>query len=138
MELNSNEQLLLQNKQSNRTQWEKELSDQEKQLRILAEAIGMLKRHNDLQNINNEIALRPENYKINKPTWKFEENEEYMKNHREITMINHTLKQMEFENVIRQRELDQKRVKEQYDGLKEAYDKLLVEIKDMESRKGSD
>ena len=136
MELTSNEQLLLQNKYSNRDQWMKELSDMKTQLKVLQEATDILKRNNELQLENNSIAVRPENYVMLKPTWKFEEDKTYLKNHREITMINHRLRQMEFDGIIKQRELDYNRVEEQYKGLNESLEKLNIEIKDMEARKG--
>lgn len=135
MVLDSTEQLALGNKYNNLKQWTKEFNEVSTQRdRLLATKEIVLEQY-ALQKENSDTAVKPENFKLLKPTWKFEEDPAYIERHRQITILGNKLKFMEQETQLKQFEANEKTLNSQYNDLKVRLDKLNAEIAEMESRK---
>lgn len=77
---------------------EKERSAAIKQKAVVQERVDLIKKERELLLKNNKIALA--SFVLLKPTWKFEENEEYMNNLKELNRLNAEKKQIEINDVL--------------------------------------
>ncbi len=77
---------------------EKERSAAIKQKEIMQGRIDLMKQEKDLLEKNNKIALA--SFVLLKPTWKFEEDVEYMNNLKELNRLNAEKKQIEIGDVL--------------------------------------
>ena len=136
MSLTNTEQLALQNKYSNRKQLLKELSDTSRQKEKLVSTRDLIQKQFDLQTLNDTNAVKPENYKLLKPTWQFELDPEHMARHREITIIGHQIKALEFEAALQKHQENIDTVTKQVFDLTAQLDKVEREISELEKKKG--
>lgn len=134
MSLTSTEQLALQNKLMNKQQWEKELYDIQGQKAKLEKTRDLIKEQFRLQQLNDAIAIDPTYFKLLKPTWEFEMNPEYMERHRQITLIGHEIKQLEFGAALAKHQENVDVVIKQESDLKIQLEKLYKEIELLEKK----
>ena len=120
--LSANEQLLLQNKIANRTQWIKEVKSQELQLENIKKIMKIFDEQRQLQLDNSEIMFSK--YKLLKPTWEFETDEKYISNHKRLQELALEAKEMELDAVVISRNADYERILKQ----KEDLQKELTEM----------
>lgn len=135
MSLTNTEQLALQNKYSNLKQWTKELKDTTAQKDKLVSTRDLIQKQFDLQAENDKNAVKPENYKLLKPTWQFELDPEHMARHREITIIGHQIKALEFEAALQKHNENIETVTTQMNDLVARIDILEKEIKELELKR---
>ena len=102
----------------------KELVMIEKQLLDTEKFLEIGKREYDLKCSNHEVAL--ENYKIIKPTWAFEEDQRYLANTRELSLIGFERFKIKTEEQIKKQE-------DLIKALNEQIASHLVYIKSLES-----
>lgn len=130
--MNANEELKLQNKINNIVQWEKEITQMDKQLESTKHIMDIFDGQVGLMRRNQEIML--DNFVIIKPTWKFETVPEYMENQKKLQMYAQETKEMEWKQVVDSRTSDYDRIKVQRIDLGNALDKLREEVKAMQGK----
>lgn len=135
MSLTNTEQLALQNKYSNKKQYDKELVEVTKQKEKLIGTRDLIKNQFELQALNDAAAITPENYKLLKPTWQFELDPEFMERHRQITLLGHKIKRLEFDNALMKHQENIDTVSKQYNDLIAQVDKISKEITELELKR---
>lgn len=128
----ANKQLMLQNKIANKAQWELEIKSQEDQLKNIERIMEIFNEQRKLQAISSKIML--ENFELIKPTWKFETVPEYMAAQRELQRLGVETKEMEYDNVVKSRDADYKKIKAQRDELRKALDTLNKDIEELKGK----